>query len=163
MIQKFESKVTFNPILVWFYLWLRQGLQVNSRQLSIPFWSDFILTSSLYEKLGRKAHFQSHFGLILSNTKTTAVSVFRPFNPILVWFYQVVRFESFCYVFWAFNPILVWFYPQNTGRVFLLWLLRLSIPFWSDFIKPTYTLSLYLHDHFQSHFGLILSPSILFI
>ena len=124
--------LSFNPILVWFYLvWL---LDKNSGKavLSIPFWSDFIVPRSV-------GHFQDEL----------------TFNPILVWFYpSSIAFPPtgyFClsipfwsdfifYInsklfspFYTFNPILVWFYPMTTTAPCVL-NFCLSIPFWSDFI-----------------------------
>ena len=100
--------------------------------------------------------FQSHFGLILSLMMQFWILLPpMPFNPILVWFYRkaqalcatsVENFQShfglilsLLYISVSdskctFNPILVWFYQvirTNTYKT----ILRLSIPFWSDFIR----------------------------
>ena len=89
-IQKWSTKA-FNPILVWFYLSKNVVSTSLIRQLSIPFWSDFIENAS---RLACWAFvlFQSHFGLILSRQITTQwylkLYTWQSFNPILVWFYQ---------------------------------------------------------------------------
>ena len=81
-------KDTFNPILVWFYQ--KHGLKIPERSgcLSIPFWSDFIIFLAFPTK-----------------------ALMAAFNPILVWFYlyafTLISYFSFIL---AFNPILVWFY-----------------------------------------------------
>ncbi len=146
---------TFNPILVWFYrlVWILRIVYV--RLLSIPFWSDFISPVS-DELIDPETSFQSHFGLILSCRSSLLLH----------------RGKT------AFNPILVWFYHIRVHNI-LRKHLRLSIPFWSDFIKSSadeagwessafnpilvwfylsrnQTSTIHLWS-FQSHFGLILS------
>ena len=123
--------------------------------LSIPFWSDFI-TKGESPVVLLKSDFQSHFGLILSQKiKTAEQELNKPFNPILVWFYQKhtckrscrnrklsIPFWSDFIIFgsvlafvsiWPFNPILVWFYPSVIAEMS------------------------FSESFFQSHFGLILS------
>ena len=57
----------FNPTMVWFYLKTCFRVEIFNTSLSIPLWSDFILSSikdSITKSL--KENFQSHYGLILS-------------------------------------------------------------------------------------------------
>ena len=55
--------------------------------LSIPLWSDFIPERVILYKC--KTSFQSHYGLILSNsTIFELLNSLYPFNPTMVWFYQ---------------------------------------------------------------------------
>ena len=131
----------------------------RANRLSIPFWSDFIPAIKVAIIL-KELYFQSHFGLILS--RVCGLNLHRA-EP-------------------AFNPILVWFY-QLLNRAVLLSNKKLSIPFWSDFIlhccalQPSQRLTFnpilvwfyhYLSFSwstvhvfsFQSHFGLILSEQI---
>ena len=121
--------------------------------LSIPFWSDFIcfdfsalcsivvafqshfgLILSVVSKGGGtgERNFQSHFGLILSLHCRPQQSKL-PFNPILVWFYQISSTRLSNSFLHSFNPILVWFY-RGTSTASFIERLMLSIPFWSDFI-----------------------------
>ncbi len=154
-----RSCFAFNPILVWFYrcsYYIRIAL---SSFLSIPFWSDFII-SIIRKFLSALTNFQSHFGLILSAWR---------------------RDFAVC-TGWAFNPILVWFYPGSFRHTATGWhdfqshfglILSvvisvkitpsnfLSIPFWSDFIFSEYSSFFTSTRRFQSHFGLILSQSFL--
>ena len=126
--------LSFNPILVWFYHTYIETTAVASRMLSIPFWSDFIILETVRE-MEEIGIFQSHFGLILSEKiEKRGKAKLDSFNPILVWFYQTSE--------------RAWFPRQ----------IRLSIPFWSDFILlPRGTSGMSLWNGFQSHFGLILS------
>ena len=139
--------------MVWFYLiTARSGLQ-KAWRLSIPLWSDFILTNS-YCCFGKITafnptmvwfylkndeirelyweHFQSHYGLILSNISISSPKPINgPFNPTMVWFYLayekyttlfIVNFQSHYGLILsetvgvhpfhinAFNPTMVWFY-----------------------------------------------------
>ena len=120
-----------------FGLILSQLLKVRKFQiyfLSIPFWSDFISVSGIYEMLFDK-----------------------PFNPILVWFYLNQARKIRIDIHNAFNPILVWFYQtykRQTKNIFHCFQshfgLILSCPF-PDAHKYMNEIS------FQSHFGLILS------
>ena len=172
-----DSVQAFNPILVWFYHWRQQrwskrnnrfqshfGLILSQnrrifadswRNLSIPFWSDFIRYMGEISLMNSKT-FQSHFGLILSSLMWTLRRLRRKsFNPILVWFYPfssltalsgevsfqshfglILSIELFLHTvrYDPFNPILVWFYHYinyflNNFHFYL------SIPFWSDFIR----------------------------
>ncbi len=78
----------FNPILVWFYLLPNHPLRRTGLELSIPFWSDFIVFIP-WLMIILSIAFQSHFGLILSVMKVLPTCRFRDtFNPILVWFYR---------------------------------------------------------------------------
>ena len=102
------SPPSFNPILVWFY----------------PL--EDAITSCL-------SIFQSHLGLILSFTPSSAsVVVHKPFNPILVWFYleEIMRdlglsgdFQSHLGLILSCQRGLEALAEQG-----------LSIPSWSDFI-----------------------------
>ena len=56
----------------------------------------------------------------------------------------------------AFNPILVWFYLFYRQQIVTVFI-KLSIPFWSDFILIPAKNCVLWWDDFQSHFGLILS------
>ena len=101
---------TFNPILVWFYLYV-------------------FVFSSQYE-----IHFQSHFGLILSKLKFREDNVADFFQS----HFGLILSSFFCFGLFncvsSFNPILVWFYHRK--RVVLKMDFDiLSIPFWSDFIS----------------------------
>ena len=135
--------LTFNPILVWFYLFV--DVESLNSFLSIPFWSDFI--SVRYAWITKKLKdFQSHFGLILSLKKIEAMKLgVKAFNPILVWFYPCSshtaqlfpkRFQSHfglilswahgrspcslhCIDILTFNPILVWFYRSTADKPIL--------------------------------------------
>ncbi len=125
--------IAFNPILVWFYR-ENNKLVVNYTEfaLSIPFWSDFIPDRQPSFTYNKK-NFQSHFGLILSEYDANSpYGVSKTFNPILVWFYLLAKYNalrqgmSLSIPFWSdfiadvnellpvvripFNPILVWFY-----------------------------------------------------
>ena len=170
---------TFNPILVWFY-------QSNfSSTFSSPttFQSHFGLILSPYQQRAVEqalAAFQSHFGLILS----LICDIFEyddvtSFNPILVWFYRLLRISgknqeiSLSIPFWSD-------FIQPNQRTAGAVTLTLSIPFWSDFINihfnqvsrkycelsiPFWSDFIFLKrmekyldwKSFQSHFGLILS------
>ena len=58
------------------------------RALSIPLWSDFILTIEIYDETYKKI-FQSHYGLILSaNQMWQLIKQEETFNPTMVWFYR---------------------------------------------------------------------------
>ena len=149
--------------------------------LSIPFWSDFITRPLL---LGEyyATNFQSHFGLILSrDLYYTPNPPLLTFNPILVWFYlsrhqcatleRGYRFQSHFGLILSvgrqekhslhqpfqshFGLILSCF---NSTLVFCF--CKLSIPFWSDFIRLKGNESGQTAFNFQSHFGLILSNMI---
>ena len=147
----------FNPILVWFYREKSVSGNLRGQKLSIPFWSDFIFQFNDV-LIPLIVFFQSHFGLILS----IALEVYKymksaAFNPILVWFYRLERdFETSSFVK-PFNPILVWFYHELLTHLQSV-RLSLSIPFWSDFIHGRSIEHVNEYPHFQSHFGLILSP-----
>ena len=146
---------TFNPILVWFYLWFIQTPASCSVKLSIPFWSDFIILLRS-QQVKCLPCFQSHFGLILSEKFLEQEWQWLiTFNPILVWFYlhtiqtRHLRWKAFQSHFGlilsapttvysaigssSFNPILVWFYLALPS-FFYEKVVALSIPFWSDFI-----------------------------
>ena len=65
----FYQAWAFNPTMVWFY---RNSLQASSDDftgLSIPLWSDFITTFT-QGYIGFRVGFQSHYGLILSATRS---------------------------------------------------------------------------------------------
>ena len=103
------------------------------KHLSIPLWSDFIIINELFKKI-KLLTFQSHYGLILSLTVDNIVStVFCTFNPTMVWFYQSLL------------------YSLDHS------IMHLSIPLWSDFIKPCKVPWNNKPLSFQSHYGLILS------
>ena len=173
-------KWPFNPILVWFYQGLRLQRYGNLGELSIPFWSDFILAenpnklldaikafnpilvwfyhTSLNACIGIKRHtcFQSHFGLILSLGSPLYIDhQILPFNPILVWFYlinsSIIQFTI------LFLSIPFWSDFILSRLLTLGCLFRLSIPFWSDFIRCLQSSASFQSVRFQSHFGLILS------
>ena len=150
-------------------------------KLSIPFWSDFIRPQYIVAYEFTKS-FQSHFGLILSKIQTHAKrQVVSPFNPILVWFYlkglkKKVSEDTLSIPFWSdfiLNEILntlksidlsIPFWSDFIWRDWRRWRMRwnwLSIPFWSDFITKY---PVYIErplNIFQSHFGLILSESLI--
>ncbi len=128
-----DKRRTFNPILVWFYH--------TSHVRAIPFHRDSfnpILVWFYHTKRTILANgitaFQSHFGLILSKQLDLLRIKLKnaSFNPILVWFYRGQELQ------------------QNQNG-------ELSIPFWSDFITPCPLSSAAQTSLFQSHFGLILS------
>ena len=53
--------------------------------LSIPFWSDFNPELGVVFTISRDS-FQSHFGLISTFTQLSSINIMNSFNPILVWF-----------------------------------------------------------------------------
>ncbi len=121
---------TFNPTMVWFYQVLFDLFQ-HSR-LSIPLWSDFILSSAWSNLPG--VHFQSHYGLILS--------LFQSWEPLRVKLLSIPLWSDF--IFRAIKEK----FPAATV---------LSIPLWSDFIGNSDTSACWSDWSFQSHYGLILS------
>ena len=121
--------------MVWFYQLTVEFSAASYSKLSIPLWSDFI-DEFFVRSVLRKNHFQSHYGLILSEKKKEApLGIKIPFNPTMVWFYPV-------------NP-----------RPCVKFFKRLSIPLWSDFIPPKNKALIHPGNVFQSHYGLILSRS----
>jgi len=74
--------------------WCGSNRQDDICKLSIPFWSDFILTSPV-----------------------TYFKDFTSFNPVLVWFYQNSQKAAWSDNNTAFNPVLVWFYPCSLRRL----------------------------------------------
>ena len=123
---------TFNPTMVWFYLELKQlGSLVQSSQLSIPLWSDFI-PLFLDELQIRVGFFQSHYGLILSSIKDFRTGEVGPLS-IPLWsdfignvtsvgffigsfqsHYGLILSSSILHTWYnavsTFNPTMVWFY-----------------------------------------------------
>ena len=81
--------------------------------------------------------FQSHYGLILS--------------PKLFKLPKLVKR--------AFNPTMVWFYLFQLKHQTHF---QLSIPLWSDFISIGFLARTAGSHAFQSHYGLILSPFLVF-
>ena len=193
---------TFNPILVWFYLYEFLKSMYDYDILSIPFWSDFILAASTltdyWEGLSIPfwsdfiwyamasnpnpcIHFQSHFGLILSDLfrgsiihirswlsipfwsdfirefKRTVDRILITFNPILVWFYLLSfsTTSTACLSFQSHFGLILSIYTKHTNRKHK----NLSIPFWSDFISFIGKSCKFASLSFQSHFGLILSSN----
>ena len=83
----------------------------RSLSLSIPLWSDFIFQIFYYFDYNAET-FQSHYGLILSRPVSCNVNnLWIAFNPTMVWFYH------------SYNN-----YHCNRCS-------NLSIPLWSDFIR----------------------------
>ncbi len=122
----------FNPTMVWFYLSLFCQIPTPVRVLSIPLWSDFIEPKPVEHYVNRFA-FQSHYGLILSNSPSPITeNDIAAFNPTMVWFYQFAAatdcgsknsFQSHYGLILSlddrkaaevivkpFNPTMVWFY-----------------------------------------------------
>ena len=130
---KDSQGLSFNPILVWFYL-------VRSAQ-----------------QLEKRKNFQSHFGLILSLPLLSKnIIIFSSFNPILVWFYlpaEWVKYRprpSLSIPFWSDfilmnklpEDIIKKYFQSHFGLILsnrcskhCAWQHSLSIPFWSDFIR----------------------------
>ena len=157
-----SCEISFNPILVWFYLNVCiYGIEFTFH-LSIPFWSDFIVYF-FPVSAETTSFFQSHFGLILSHTETLFNEVKNiTFNPILVWFYLPAEWVIYRPRPSTFNPILVWFYRNRTeqnGRG-----LRQGEPTFNPilvwFYHVTDRLPFSQALPFQSHFGLILSQQL---
>ena len=165
--------------MVWFYRYDDAISKVEEEKLSIPLWSDFILSASclfMYASL----IFQSHYGLILSKILSRVYNLeSSSFNPTMVWFYRAVLLSfmksQLCP---AFNPTMVWFYlpilfnPETKEYSFqshygliLSGSNIYSSPLMIVTFNPTmvwfYHNGLYLFivrcEAFQSHYGLILS------
>ncbi len=86
-----SSTVPFNPTMVWFYHAKPDAyLKFVEEKLSIPLWSDFIVSPVLL-----------------------SLHTFRPFNPTMVWFYLFVLFQFLFRFLFPFNPTMVWFYLKR--------------------------------------------------
>ena len=147
---------TFNPILVWFYLYdtLKDEIEFDDSFNPILVW--FYLDER-DKRNSRTISFQSHFGLILSLSNQNEVfDFFDDFQSHFGLILSIAEMMLRVFSESAFNPILVWFYLLTTARLNMT-LSQLSIPFWSDFISCCNVLSLPSQRNFQSHFGLILS------
>ena len=103
------------------------------------------------------SNFQSHYGLILSDSRFRASNI-HYFLSIPLWSdfifsvrflhtYLLIFFQSHyglilslsevskcCIVILAFNPTMVWFYLLPPGKLVAAPISSLSIPLWSDFI-----------------------------
>ena len=124
--------VSFNPILVWFYRCPAFSSPHLFIDLSIPFWSDFILLNRAV-LLSNKVNFQSHFGLILSFFLNSINDY--PDNLSIPFWSDFISLQELSLQVYkiAFNPTMVWFYPAYFIHVFMC-IRKLSIPLWSDFI-----------------------------
>ncbi len=106
-----------------------------------------------------RQNFQSHYGLILSQS-ISRNRISRRVLSIPLWSdFIAVENDNVQRQQFSFNPTMVWFYllmrtrqPTNS--------LTLSIPLWSDFIRLRDGDTVPVHPRgFQSHYGLILSTS----
>ncbi len=96
LLENSQYRLPFNPILVWFYLWREIPCCWHYRHFQSHFGlilsCQFLTPEPLFVANG----FQSHFGLILSDRiYCFHVLCYWTFNPILVWFYQLVIFLCF--------------------------------------------------------------------
>ena len=128
-----SNKLTFkpfNPILVWFYHRLSQTHQRSDLCLSIPFWSDFIRFAGTFDLLAR-INFQSHFGLILSQSSGGCYlcrTSFQSHYGLILSGKVPARVGAVSHFQSHYGLILsVWKKKQKSKE-------KLSIPLWSDFI-----------------------------
>ena len=129
--------------------------------------------------------FQSHYGLILSNCLAKlsvlptlhrlSIPLWSDFiggrtrrRPVRIGKLSIPLWSDFIFSIYclpfqtyvAFNPTMVWFYRIRFLRL-LLSLCHLSIPLWSDFIFNKHCNDLLPVKNFQSHYGLILSYTVM--
>ena len=181
MIKDIMSSITFNPTMVWFYQGPKPSWRARPGWLSIPLWSDFIVTLP-YMLLRQRNTFQSHYGLILSRDSHDN-RVLKTSLSIPLWSDFIIKeygdrlvkekifqshyglilsskhFYIVCCTIVSFNPTMVWFYLLTSA-----WRARGSTRYT---FQSHYGLILSVEDpvkrvmrkvaDFQSHYGLILS------
>ena len=107
--------------------------------LSIPFWSDFIVHKETHRPV-KVYGFQSHFGLILSQSKVRPSCWVRYRLSIPFWSDFIIKAQynaeaASLYLSIPFWSDFISFYNKKKSRHGRI----LSIPFWSDFIARLFT------------------------